>query len=81
MIEWATFFADYYLGNFGFSNTVYVFMIWLQCGVAIGFLQMGYRNYAIKSIPYWRWWRWKYISMPLWHLDDFSSKVIRYYLT
>mgnify|MGYP001239602086 CR=1 FL=1 len=40
MIEWATFFADYYLGNFGFSNTVYVFMIWLQCGVAIGFLHV-----------------------------------------
>ena len=25
--------------------------------------------------------RWKYISMPLWYLDNFSGKVIRYYLT
>tara|TARA_B100000949_G_scaffold229340_1_gene238151 strand:- start:2168 stop:2479 length:312 start_codon:yes stop_codon:yes gene_type:complete len=35
-----------------------------------------YRSYAFRSVPYWRW---KYISMPLWHLDNSFKKIVWYY--
>ena len=118
MIDWVAFFTQYpYL-----INSAYVFMIWMQWGIAFGFLfsypMMHPFNYMMNRMDNWKygkneyWWSektfrevyptyrsyvityslnmqiyyvtkwlpWK-IRTTMWYIDDFLSKVIRYYLT
>ena len=35
-----------------------------------------YRSYAFRDVSLWRW---KYVTNPLWHLDNSFKKIVWYY--